>query len=54
MEWEGHVTRMEQMRNTYKISVGKTEGKTLSGRIWRRWKDNTERDLKETGRENVE
>jgi hypothetical protein len=27
MRWAGHVVRMRQMRNAYRISVGKPEGK---------------------------
>jgi hypothetical protein len=27
MKWAGHGTTMEEKRNTYKISVGKSEGK---------------------------
>jgi hypothetical protein len=27
MTWEGHVARMEEIRNAYKIFIGKPEGK---------------------------
>jgi hypothetical protein len=27
MRWAGHVTRMEEMKNTYSTVVGKGEGK---------------------------
>jgi hypothetical protein len=30
IRWAGHVGRMEEMRNAYKISVGKPEGKNYS------------------------
>jgi hypothetical protein len=30
MKWVGHVARMGQMTNAYKILVGKPEGKRLS------------------------
>jgi hypothetical protein len=33
----GHVARMVEMRNSYKILVGKPEGKRLLGRYRRRW-----------------
>jgi hypothetical protein len=29
MRWVGHVAHMEEMRNAYKILVGKPEGKKL-------------------------
>jgi len=29
MRWAGHVARMEEMRNSYNILVGKPEGKRL-------------------------
>ena len=29
--WAGHVARMEQSRNTYRVLVGKPEGKSLQG-----------------------
>jgi len=32
MRWEGHVTRMEEGRGAYVVSVGKPEGKRLLGR----------------------
>jgi hypothetical protein len=28
MRWAGHVTRMEEKRNTYRLVVGKPEGKS--------------------------
>jgi hypothetical protein len=37
------------MINTYKILVGKREGKRLIGRPKRRWEDNIKTDLKEIG-----
>jgi hypothetical protein len=33
MRWEGHVVCMEDMRNTYKVLVGKPEGKRSHGRL---------------------
>jgi hypothetical protein len=35
MRWAGHVARMGEMRNAYKILVGKPEGRSL-GRPERR------------------
>jgi hypothetical protein len=32
MIWAGHVARIMEMSNVYKISVGKPEGKRLPGR----------------------
>ena len=45
----GHVTRMEQSRNAYRILVGKPEGKRPLGRLRRRWEDNIKMDLREVG-----
>jgi hypothetical protein len=35
--WAWHGTRMEEVRNAYKILVGKPEGKRPLGRSSRRW-----------------
>jgi hypothetical protein len=35
-----------EMRNAYRILVGKQEGKRLLGRLRRRWVENIEMDLK--------
>jgi hypothetical protein len=40
MSWAGHVARMGQKRNPYKLLVGKPEGKRPLGRSRRRWVDN--------------
>jgi hypothetical protein len=37
VRWEGHIERVEQMRNEYKIVVGKTGGKRPVGKPRRRW-----------------
>jgi hypothetical protein len=47
MRWTGHVTRMGEKRNAYRILVGKPEGKTPLGRPRRMWVDNIKMDLKE-------
>jgi hypothetical protein len=36
MRWAGHVARMGEKRNAYRILVGKPEGKRLLGRPRRR------------------
>jgi hypothetical protein len=45
----GHITRMGEKRNAYRILVGKPEGKRLLGRPRRRWVDNIKMDLRRTG-----
>jgi hypothetical protein len=47
IRWARHVTRMGQMRNAYKILVGKPEGKRPLGRARRSWEDNIRMDLRE-------
>ena len=37
LRWAGHVARMEQSRNAYRVLVGKPEGKRPLGRPSRRW-----------------
>jgi hypothetical protein len=38
--WVGHVARMGEKRNVYRLLVGKPEGKRPLGRQRRRWVDN--------------
>jgi hypothetical protein len=45
VRWTGHVARMEQKRNAYRILVGTPEGKRLLGRPTRRWVDNIKVNL---------
>jgi hypothetical protein len=40
MKWAGHVARMGETRNAYRILVGKPEGKRPLGRPRRRWVNN--------------
>jgi hypothetical protein len=47
MRWTGHVTRMGQTMNVYRILVGKPEGKRPLRRQRRRWVDNIKMDLTE-------
>jgi hypothetical protein len=49
IRWEGHVARMGENRNAYRILMGKPEGKRPLGRPRRRWEDNIKMDLRETG-----
>jgi hypothetical protein len=43
MRWAGHVARMEETKNAYRILVGKPEGKRPLGRIRCRSEDNVSR-----------
>jgi hypothetical protein len=45
---------MREMRNEYKILVGKPEGERPLGRSRRRWEDNIKMDLGEIGWEIVD
>jgi hypothetical protein len=45
MRWAGHMARMGEKRNVYKLLVGKPEGKRPLGRSRRRWIDNIKMDL---------
>jgi hypothetical protein len=49
MRWAGHVARMGELRNVYRILVGKPEGKRPLGRPRRSWVDNIKMDLREIG-----
>jgi hypothetical protein len=49
MRWEGHVARMGEKRNTYRLLVGKPEGKRPLGRPRLRWMDNIRMDLEDVG-----
>jgi hypothetical protein len=49
MKLTGHVARMAEKRNTYRLLVGKPEGKRLHGRPRRRLVDNIRMDLSELG-----
>jgi hypothetical protein len=45
----GHVARIGEKRNTYRLLVGKPEGKRSLGRPRCRWVDNIRMDLGEVG-----
>jgi hypothetical protein len=49
MKWTGNVAGMREMRDVYRVLVGKPEGKGLLGRPRFRWKDNIKMDLQELG-----
>jgi hypothetical protein len=51
MRWAGHVARMGEKRNVYRILVGKPEGKRPLGR---KWVDNIKMDLREIGWDGVD
>jgi hypothetical protein len=54
MRWAGHVARMGEKRNAYRILVGNPEGKRPQGRPRRRWVDNIKMDLREIGWDGME
>jgi len=54
LRWAGRITRMGEMRNVYKILVGRPEGKRPLGRSGRRWEDNNRLDLRKIGWEVVD
>jgi hypothetical protein len=54
MRWAGHVARMGEKGNTYRILVGKPEGRRPLGRPRRRWVDNIKIDFREIGWEVVD
>jgi hypothetical protein len=47
VRWAGHVARMGETRNAYRLLVGKPEGKRPLGRPRSRWLDNIRMDLGE-------
>jgi hypothetical protein len=49
MRWVGHVARMGEKGNAYRLLVGKLEGKRPLGRSRRRWMYNIRMDLVEVG-----
>jgi hypothetical protein len=54
MRWVGHVARMGEGRNVYRVLVGKPEGKIPLERPRRRWEDGIKMDLREIGWGGVE
>jgi hypothetical protein len=53
MRWAGHVARVRQMRNAYKILVGNLKRRSF-GRYRRRWEDSIRIDRSEMGWKHVE
>jgi hypothetical protein len=49
MKWVGHVARMGEKRNEYRLLLGNPEGRSPLGRPRRRWLDNIRMDLAEVG-----
>jgi hypothetical protein len=49
MRWVGHVARMGEERNVYRVLMGKPEGKRPLGRPRCRWEDGIRMDLREIG-----
>jgi hypothetical protein len=49
MRWAVHVARKGEKKNTYRLMVGKPEGKKPLGRPRCRWVDNIRMDLAEVG-----
>jgi hypothetical protein len=49
MRWVEHVAHRGERRGTYKVSVGKPEGRRTLGRPRHRWEDNIKMDLQEVG-----
>jgi hypothetical protein len=51
MRWEGHVARMGEGRNVYRVLVRNPEGNRPLERPKCRWEDGIRMDLRENGRE---
>ncbi|KAJ4434105.1 hypothetical protein ANN_16425 [Periplaneta americana] len=49
LRYAGHVARMGESRNAYRVLVGRPEGKRPLGRPRRRWEDNIKMNLREVG-----
>jgi hypothetical protein len=49
ISWEGHVARMGEKRNAYRILIRKPEVKRPLERPRRKWVDNIKIDLREMG-----
>ena len=49
MRWAGHVARIGERRDVYRVLVGKPEGKRPFGRHRHRWENNNKMDLQEVG-----
>jgi hypothetical protein len=49
MRWAGHVARMGEERNVYRVLIGKPEGKRPLRRPRRRWENGIRMDRREIG-----
>ena len=49
MKWAGHVARMGERRDAYRILVGKPQRNRPLGRPTLRWEDNIKMDLQDVG-----
>jgi hypothetical protein len=49
MKWAGHVARMGEGRNVYRVLVGTPEGRRTLERPRRRWDNGIKMDLREIG-----
>jgi hypothetical protein len=49
MRWEGHVARIGEGRDVYRVLVRRSEGKKPLGRSRCRWEDNIKKDLRKIG-----
>jgi hypothetical protein len=54
MRWAGHVARMGEGRNVYRVLVGKPEGKRPLERPRRRWENGIKMGLRQIGWGDVE
>jgi hypothetical protein len=49
MSWAGHVARMREGRDVYRVLVGRPKCKRPLRKSRRRWEDNIKMDLREIG-----
>jgi hypothetical protein len=54
MRWAGHVARMGEEREVYKVFMGKPEGRIPLGSPRRGWENEIRMDLREMGRGSVD
>jgi len=50
MRWAGHVARIGERRDLYRVLLGKSKGRRPLGRPRHRWEYNIKVDLQEVGR----
>jgi hypothetical protein len=54
VRWAGHIARVGQKRNVYKLFIGKSERKRPRGRPGHRWEDNIRINVREIVWEGVD